>query len=211
MSVNINKWDVLVVNRAWLVLGTTTIRNAIKSLFSSPDGYTMAAKAFQIDYEQTGENQYNFENLTYVKDVSLEEWLALEIRSYDSFISTAKQKIRIPTVIMAQNCEKTNLRPIKLSVKNILERDGFVCQYTGQKLPRHKLNIDHVVPRDRGGGDTWTNLVTSSIDINSKKGNKLNSEAGLTLIREPKAPLPKPASSLIREIRYKDWEVFLHK
>lgn len=211
MNINIDKWDVLTVNRNWLVLGTTTIRNAIKSLFSSPDGDLMAAKGFVIDYEYLGDNTWNFEKLIDIRPVELEEWLNLDIRPFDSGIKTAHREVRVPTVIMAQNCTKTHLRSIKLSARAIMERDNYTCQYTGKQLPRHKLNIDHVLPRDKGGTDSWTNLVTCDKDLNSKKGNKLNSEMGLKLIKEPKAPVPKPASALIKEIRYKDWEFFIGK
>ncbi len=70
----------------------------------------------------------------------------------------------------------------------MLQRDGYTCQYTGRKLPKHLLNLDHVIPRDRGGEDSWENLVASDKEINTLKGNRLNSEAGLKLIRKPVAP-----------------------
>ena len=218
MSADINTWDVLVVNKNWLVLGTTTIKNAIKSLFSSPDGDLMAAKAFNIEYECLGENQYNFDNAIVINPVEIDEWLSLEIRPFDNFISTAKQKVRIPTVIMAQNCSKTHLRKAKLTSKSILERDNYTCQYSGKQLPRSRLNIDHVISKDEwkrrglhGSPDTWFNMVACDKEINSAKSNKSNQEIGLVLIKEPKEPLPKPAASLIKEIKFKDWELFLNK
>lgn len=211
MNVNINRWDVLTVNRAWQVLGTTTIRNAVKSLFSTSDEITMAAKAFNIEYQYLGENRWNFENPITIREVILEEWLELPVRPFDNFISTAKRKIRIPTVIMAVNCEDNRLRPIKLNTRNILERDGYVCQYSGRKLSPNQLNIDHIIPRSRGGKDTWENMVACEKKLNGIKNDKTPEEAGLKLIKKPKAPLPVPAEKLIKEIRFKDWEIFLHK
>jgi len=199
-------------------LGTTTIRNAIKSLFSSPNGNSMAARPFLIEYEQTGEDTWNFENPIVIKPIDVEEWLNLNIRPFDRFISSAKQKVRIPTVIQAVNCDKTHLRDIKLTRKNILERDGDICQYTNKKLPRSQLNIDHVISRDEwkrrglaGSPDNWENMVACDKRINSLKGNKSAQEVGLSLIRKPKKPLPVPASAMIKEVRNKDWEIFLLK
>ncbi len=218
MSANINRWDTLVVNKNWLVLGTTTVRNAVKSLFSSPDGNTMAAKGFIIDYEKIDDNTWNFENATDIRPVDLEEWLKLEIRPFDSFIQTARMQVRIPSVIQAQNTDKTHLRKVSLSNKNILERDSYTCQYTGKKLNRNDINIDHVISRDEwkrrglpGSPDCWTNMVACDKKLNSIKSNKTLTEAGLTLIRQPKEPLAVPASALIREIRSRDWELFLGK
>jgi 5-methylcytosine-specific restriction endonuclease McrA len=45
---------------------------------------------------------------------------------------------------------------------NIRERDGNRCQYTGRCCTRTEGNLDHVVPRSRGGADTWENLVWSA-------------------------------------------------
>ena len=73
------------------------------------------------------------------------------------------------------------------------------------------LNVDHVVPKSRGGSDEWENLVTIRKDINSKKGNRLNSEIGLKLIRQPVKPKAVDVMYLIREARHKDWEHFLIK
>lgn len=208
MSINVNKRDVLVVNRGWIPLGITTIKQAFVQLMSSDGG---AGHAFDIEYEYLGDDKWNFDNMVGIRCLPFENWKLLPVRPFDAAIHTSKQTIRIPSVIMAVNCNKSHLREIKLSAKAILERDNYTCQYTGKQLPRHKLNIDHVVPRDKGGKDTWENLVASSIEVNSKKGNKLNEEAGLKLIRQPKKPLPLPASALIREIRFKDWAIFLKR
>ena len=91
----------------------------------------------------------------------------------------------------------------------IYQRDNGVCQYTGKKIDRHTATVDHVLPRSRGGDDTWTNMVLCSKDVNTKKGNKLNSEAGLKLLKIPVTPQPIPMSSLIKEAKHVDWKHFL--
>lgn len=218
MSVNINKWDCLVVNKNWMVLGLTTIKKSLISIHSSNDGSDMAARPFNINYKYLGDDKYDFGQVELISPVSLEEWLELPIRPYDNIIHSAHKTIRIPTVIQAQNCDKTHLRDIKLTTKAILERDNFTCQYSGKQLPRNKLNIDHIISRDEwkkrnlpGTPDNWKNMVACDKNINSIKSNKSLKDTDLKLIKEPREPLPIPASALIREIRYKDWEFFIAK
>ena len=67
----------------------------------------------------------------------------------------------------------------KLSARAIRERDGNRCQYTGRLLHPDEGNLDHIVPRSRGGADTWENLVWSAKDVNQRKADRLPHEAGL--------------------------------
>ena len=45
--------------------------------------------------------------------------------------------------------------------RNLFVRDGFSCQYCRQKFQTHELTYDHVVPRAKQGGTSWTNVVTA--------------------------------------------------
>ena len=69
----------------------------------------------------------------------------------------------------------------------IFRRDHHTCQYCGSK---QNLTIDHVMPRARGGKDTWENLVTACVTCNNRKGDRRPEELGLTLAKVPKAPRP---------------------
>ena len=66
----------------------------------------------------------------------------------------------------------------------ILRRDGHACSYCGARAD----TIDHVLPRSRGGGDGWFNLVAACQPCNARKGDRTPAEAGLTLVREPFEP-----------------------
>ena len=63
----------------------------------------------------------------------------------------------------------------------ILKRDGHTCQYCGYKGPN--LTIDHILPRSRGGQDTWQNLVTSCLSCNNCKDNLTPEEWATALKR----------------------------
>jgi len=71
-----------------------------------------------------------------------------------------------------------------MSRRAVLVRDNFQCQYCG----RAAENVDHVVPRSRGGGHTWDNVVAACRPCNSRKENRSPAEVGLHLKHPPKAP-----------------------
>jgi len=71
-----------------------------------------------------------------------------------------------------------------LTRRAVFARDGWVCQYCGSAAE----NVDHVIPRSRGGPHEWDNVVAACRRCNSKKENRLPHEAGLTLRVKPFAP-----------------------
>jgi 5-methylcytosine-specific restriction endonuclease McrA len=137
--------------------------------------------------------------------------MLLPIRSWDLAINSPTRSIRVPTVIIATNFNKMPIKTFKgkPSKDGIWNRDQGICQYTGKKLTKDQSTIDHVIPRSKGGLDTWTNMVVCDKTLNSKKGNKLNSEMGLKLRKDPIEPNPMPVSALIREAKHHTWKHFL--
>lgn len=67
----------------------------------------------------------------------------------------------------------------------IYKRDGYTCQYCGSQK---SLTIDHIVPRCKGGEDTWENMVVACAPCNTKKGNTLLEQTGMRLTKKPKSP-----------------------
>ncbi len=71
-----------------------------------------------------------------------------------------------------------------LTRRAVFARDGWSCQYCGAAAE----NLDHVVPKSRGGSHTWDNVVAACRRCNSRKENRLIEDAGLRLARRPVAP-----------------------
>lgn len=89
-------------------------------------------------------------------------------------------------------------------------RDGNIDQYTGKLISNPKdMTIDHVIPKYKGGSHSWDNLVLTTTSTNNKKGNKLNHEAGLNLIRQPKKPNDIEIWETIKKLQHPDWKIFL--
>ena len=125
-------------------------------------------------------------------------------------VRTVNQSVIVPSVLLLKGFDRILLQEMKFNRQNLLERDDYRCQYCGKNLPTKELNMDHVVPRDRGGGTSWENVVISCIRCNSKKSNRLPKEAGMRLLKEPKRPPRRPfVSSLYGKPVEKSWEYFL--
>lgn len=207
MSNIANKLICLKLNKAWQPVGYSTVGKALVDLAAG-----VSARALDLDYE-LDENGEPIGDPISMNPVDWETWLTLPCRPYDLVIHTSKMTVRVPTVLIARNFNKMPVKKFKgkPSKDAIWIRDEGIDQYTGKPLRREDATIDHVVPQSKGGHDSWENLVTTHRDINSEKGNKSNSEAGLKLIRAPKVPAPVPISLLIREVRHRDWRPFLVK
>ena len=70
--------------------------------------------------------------------------------------------------------------------KEVLKRDHHRCQYCGTT---HNLTLDHVIPRSKGGKNSWDNVVTACQKCNAFKGSRTPAEAGMKLLHQPKTPI----------------------
>ncbi|NCP84959.1 MAG: HNH endonuclease [Bacteroidetes bacterium] len=100
-------------------------------------------------------------------------------------IKTINASFDLPTVIRLKDYVRIPNKNIVVTRKNVLKRDANRCQYCGS---RESLTLDHVIPRSRGGGDSWDNLVTCCASCNVKKGNKTPKEAQMPLLSKPHKP-----------------------
>jgi 5-methylcytosine-specific restriction endonuclease McrA len=192
MNDRLNKATVLVLNRNWQAINVRTPQ----------DAFCQMATGVATGLEVAGEE--------HIRPVTWAEWLTLPIREQDQVVHTVRGPIRVPTVIVLASFAKVPKKRPKLCARTIRERDGNRCQYTGVVLRPEEGNIDHVVPRSRGGRDAWENCVWSSKTVNSRKGNRLPHEAGLKLLKQPVAVREMPVTALIRNSHgIPDWEPFV--
>ncbi|MBN1447162.1 MAG: HNH endonuclease [Bacteroidetes bacterium] len=101
-------------------------------------------------------------------------------------IRSVTRTFAFPSVIRLNHYKRVPFKGIMLSRKNILRRDGHRCQYCGSTSA--PLTVDHVIPRSRGGTDSWDNLVAACIACNNRKGSRSPERAGMTLRSVPRRP-----------------------
>ncbi|MBI3590099.1 MAG: HNH endonuclease [Candidatus Melainabacteria bacterium] len=92
----------------------------------------------------------------------------------------------VPTVIRLRKYIKIPYKEIPLTRRNLMYRDHYKCQYCSVKT--NDLTIDHVIPRSRGGSDSWENVVACCQKCNVKKGDRTPKEANMHILRTPKIP-----------------------
>jgi len=184
---------VLVLNRLWQAVNICTVRRALTLLF---EGHAQVVLS-------NDDGVYNTFNFNQWRDFSHKE-------PHPESIHTISFRIRIPRVILLGVFDRMPKKEVKFTRHNIFERDLNTCQYCGKVFERKDLNLDHVVPRDRGGPTTWENIVCSCIACNTKKANRTPYEAAMHLIRKPKRPKWRPFVQVNLGFNHHDsWKRFL--
>jgi 5-methylcytosine-specific restriction endonuclease McrA len=104
-----------------------------------------------------------------------------------AWFRSASLAVRAPTVVRLNRYVHVPRRTRSgLSRRAVFLRDGHRCQYCGS----HAEDVDHVVPKSRGGAHVWENVVAACRRCNARKQDRTPKEAGLTLAAAPKAPPP---------------------
>lgn len=106
---------------------------------------------------------------------------------HEHIFRSSRNAMHAPSVIRLTDYVHIPFERKSLSRKNILLRDHYTCQYCARVYPASELTLDHVIPKSRGGGSGWDNLVTCCKRCNNRKGNHLPDEAGMRLLKRPQS------------------------
>ena len=184
---------VLVLNRLWQAVNVCTARRALTLLFQGQAQVVM------------NEADGSFRTFSFVQWRDISEQAPTE-----ESVHAISFRIRVPRIILLLAYDRLPKKEVKFTRHNIFERDKNKCQYCGEVFDRKDLNLDHVIPRDRGGPTTWENIVCSCIECNTHKANRRPSEAGMYLIRKPKRPKWRPFVQISFSLNQHDsWRHFI--
>ncbi|NBV74385.1 MAG: HNH endonuclease [Actinobacteria bacterium] len=116
-----------------------------------------------------------------------------EIVEHDgSVLRSPSVTVPVPSVVRLRYMVRVaRRRQAVLSRRAVFARDDHTCQYCGGPAD----SIDHVLPRSRGGGHDWENLVAACRRCNLAKRDRTPEEAGMRL-RRPGCP-PRPGSWVV--------------
>jgi 5-methylcytosine-specific restriction endonuclease McrA len=186
---NVLDLPVLILNRLYVPVRVASARRALVLLYSGQG----------LALDSTGE-LYDFAS-----------WALTRGGSDDDYVPLVKDRIRVPRVILLSAYDRTPKLTLRLTRQNLFLRDKYQCQYCGKRPTVTDLNLDHVLPRARGGKDTWENLVVSCRPCNLKKGKRTPREAGMNLLRSPYVPSLSHAALLLKGLPapFVEWEPFL--
>ncbi len=147
--------SVLVLNRLWQPVHVCCVRRALGLLFVD--------HAHVVDTDEGA--GYRAHDLT--------SWMAVS-RNHTGpdVIHSVSHRFRVPAVIVLRQFDRLPLKEIRFSRQSVFERDRFTCQYCGKSFETRELNLDHVIPRDKGGKTTWrTWFVPASAATRGRRTN----------------------------------------
>ncbi|MET9109930.1 HNH endonuclease [Streptomyces zhihengii] len=108
-------------------------------------------------------------------------------------VRAAAVELPVPRVIrLCRYVRVPFRRQAPWSRRGVLVRDQHRCAYCG----RRATTVDHVVPKSRGGGDSWMNTVASCAEDNHRKADRTPEQAGMPLLHQPFVPSPAEAMLL---------------
>jgi 5-methylcytosine-specific restriction endonuclease McrA len=123
-------------------------------------------------------------------------------------IRTARYVYPRPSVIRMIYLIKRPRPQMRLSRREVFNRDRYICQYCGKQT--RDLTIDHVVPRHRGGGHNWENLASACKACNHRKAGRTPKEANMRLLHEPYAPKVNSYYVVYRYLDHQEgWRKFI--
>jgi len=185
-----------VLNRSWQPVHICGVRRALGLLFLGH------ADVVHVH----GESDIRTHDLAAWLDFSQKgQWAA------DDLLRSPRLRIAAPRIIVLGSYDRIPRKEIRFSRDNVFQRDSYTCQYCGKHFEARHLNIDHVIPRDKGGPTSWENVVTSCVPCNSRKANKLPHIARMIPMRPPRPPKWRPLATSLRRARlhHKDWAYFV--
>lgn len=127
--------------------------------------------------------------------------------NYSDRVHSPSTSLNLPSVIKIRDFVRYDNLSVELNRKNVIARDENICQYCGTS--KNPLTIDHIIPKGRGGIDTWDNLVTACKSCNQKKGSQTPDEANMPLRRIPKRPNRLHYFKRFVKDQQKDWRPYL--
>ena len=178
---------ILVLNGDYTPISVTTFKRAFKLAFKG--------KAEVINHQGSDIN------------ANLEDDYYLELLDQCPTLLSDNGGFKRPSIIRLLRRVTVPYKKVPLSRYNIYRRDNHKCVYCGAGKD---LTLDHVIPKSKGGPNTWLNLVTCCGKCNVKKGDKLVNEVGFVMRIKPYKPtylqfINKLSGSEVKE----EWKPYL--
>lgn len=135
------------------------------------------------------------------------------VSEYDRVVTSPTLAMKLPSVLALKEYVTPSKTPA-FTRFNLYLRDGWSCQYCGEGHATHELTFDHVIPRAKGGGTSWENIVAACRPCNLKKGSDLPSQCNMHPIKAPVEPtiyeLQKNGRKFPPNFLHESWGDFLY-
>lgn len=189
--------NVLVLNKHYMAIRVVNVRRAISLVFRD------LAEVIHVEGGQY--LSYDFESWCEVSEMKRR----FEPDGHD-WLHTVRFQLAVPRIVRLMIYDRLPRQEVKFNRRNLYARDGNRCQYCGKRFSTSELSLDHVVPRSRGGKNSWTNIVCCCLKCNVRKGGRTPDEARMHLIKTPVKPRRNPVINVnLGNTKYRSWKQFL--
>lgn len=135
------------------------------------------------------------------------------VSEYERIVSAPSLDMKLPSVLALKEFVPQSEYPA-FTRFNVFLRDEWECQYCGGEFKTHQLTFDHVIPRSKGGGTNWENIVAACRDCNGFKANKMPDQIGMFPRKAPKQPtiyeLQRNGQKFPPNFLHESWGDFLY-
>ncbi len=193
------------MNAHYAALRVVSVRRAFTLLFKRDSESRPVAEVVSV--EDGRYISYDFDDWAELSAFKRE----FEPAKHD-WIRAVRFDLVVPRIVRVLTYSRLPKQEVKFNRRNIFARDNSTCQYCGKRFSSAELSLDHIVPRSRGGGATWENIVCACLRCNVRKGGRTPEQAHLRLIRMPTKPRRNPIVRVkLSDERYLSWKQFLDK
>ena len=183
--------QVVVLNKSWMPIDVISTFDAVIKLYQN--------KALALDAS------YRLHNW----DEWIDNWSEAAKLAQD-VINGPNVSVPVPRVIVLKNYKGFIAKKPKCNRRNLFIRDKNTCQYCADNSGKiTDYDIEHIIPKSRGGKTTWTNVVLSCRRCNQKKRNRTPEEAGMKLLRKPYQPKWSELKDGISHNKINSWHELL--
>ncbi|WP_295014106.1 HNH endonuclease [uncultured Microbacterium sp.] len=123
----------------------------------------------------------------------------------DPVWATSGRYDRPAVIVLSRYVRVPRTRHAPVTRRGVLRRDGNRCGYCGKTAS----TIDHVMPRSRGGKNSWENLVACCLRCNNLKSDRTPQEMGWELRLTPAPPRGTGWTVRGSERNEPSWEPYL--
>ena len=134
---------------------------------------------------------------------------AKSIETHNREINSVSKSFKLPAVIVLNRYVKFIFETVVCNRVNVLWRYKNQCQYCGKVFSAEHLTLDHIIPKSKGGLNSWTNMVAACKKCNQRKGNKSLEQSGMRTLRKPYRPKANILRMLKKEQISPKWKNYL--
>lgn len=114
---------------------------------------------------------------------------AVAVDGVATVLRSSTKEFAIPSVLKLKYYVRVPDRQAAWSKWGVMRRDNYTCVYCGyHSLNRTKFTVDHIIPKARGGKNSWSNTACACFPCNQRKGSRTLKEANMRLQFVPKIP-----------------------